>query len=115
MKNNTFVATVNIPSVDQSALSDINKEADGLAKEFFQLNKDMNEILNKISAASVCYLQTYDDSVENLSSSIVKSVELQEKLIMKARTLSSEMKPVYELQSKINNLKRSVDLLDSLL
>ena len=73
----------------------------------------MKQLLNQISATSVCCIQTYKDSAEKLCDSMDINIEAESQMIEKAQELSSKMKPIYELQSKVANIKRVVDNLDS--
>ena len=73
----------------------------------------MKYLLNQISATSVCCIQTYKDSAEKLFDSIDINMEAEKHMIDKAQELSSKMKPIYELQTKVANIKRTVDHLDS--
>ena len=73
----------------------------------------MKHLLNQISATSVCCIQTYKDSAEKLFDSIDINMEAEKQMIDKAQELSSKMKPIYELQAKVANIKRAIDQLDS--
>ena len=102
-----------IEKVDPAALEDIENEAGKVAKEFYQLTLEMKQLLNQISATSVCCSQTYKDSIDKLCDSIDINIEAERLMVDKAQELSSKMKPMYELQSKVNNIKRIVDNLDN--
>jgi BLOC-1 related complex subunit 6 len=102
-----------IEIVDASAIRDIDTEASIVSKEFYQLALEMKHLLNQISATSVCCIQTYKDSAEKLFDSIDINMEAEKQMIDKAQELSSKMKPIYELQSKVANIKRALDQLDS--
>ena len=101
-----------IEDVDPTALEDIEKEASIVAKEFYQLTLEMKQLLNQISATSVCCTQTYKDSIDKLCDSLDINMDAEKQMIDKAQELSSKMKPIYELQSKVQNIKRIVDNLD---
>jgi hypothetical protein len=104
-----------IPKVDQNALDDIKKEADKLAEEFYLLNKDLQFKLNKISAISVCCTQTYKDELDKFCQIVDDDILLHENIIEKAKDLSASMKPIYQLQAKISQIKRLVDCLELLI
>lgn len=104
--------TIDIPKVDQNALNEIKKEANELAKEFYSLNKDLQLKLNKISAISVCCTQTYKDELDKYCQIIDNDIELNENIIEQAKELSASMKPIYQLQAKISQIKRLVDSLE---
>ena len=73
----------------------------------------MKQLLNQISATSVCCSQTYKDSVDKLCTSIDTSIELKNDVLKKAQELSFNMKPIYELQKKINSIKQILDILET--
>lgn len=95
------------------ALVQIEKEAALLAKDFYKLNKQLQVSLNHISAATVCCLQTYKDSIDKNCDSIDDLVKEEKIYLIKAKELSKTMEPVYKLQNKINSIKTVITTLDS--
>lgn len=102
-----------LPDLNPGALSEIEKEACMIAKEFFKLNQHIQVSLNKITAASVCNMQTCQETIEQTCDSIEKCVAEETELRKKAAELSRSMEPIYKLQSKINTIKTLVINLDS--
>ena len=95
------------------ALANIEVEATQIAKDFYKLTKQLQLSLNQISAASVCCLQTYRDSIEKTCNSIDECVNEEEILLRKARELSKTMEPVYKLRNKIVSIKTVLATLES--
>lgn len=102
-----------LPELDVEALIQIEKEANLLAKEFYKLNKQLQVSLNHISAATVCCLQTYKDSIERNCDSIDDCVKEERVYLIKAKELSKTMEPVNRLQTKINSIKTVITTLES--
>ena len=94
-----------LPDLNPSALAEIEREACLIAKEFYKLNKQLQVSLNHISAASVCNMQTCQETIDRLCDSVDQSVIEEDKLRKKAAELSRSMEPIYKLQSKINTIK----------
>jgi hypothetical protein len=94
-------------------LANIEREAELVMRNFYQLTNDMKQKLNQISATSVCCTQTYSDSVVKLCDSIDQGIEDKNEIITKAQDLSASMKPIYELNAKIKSIMRVVDLLEA--
>ena len=95
------------------ALLELEKEASQIAKDFYKLTKQLQLSLNHISAASVCCMQTYKDSIEKLCDSADECVNEEEVLLLKAKELSQTMEPVYRLQNKIVSIKTVLTTLES--
>lgn len=102
-----------LPDLDVEALAQIEQEATLLAKEFYGLNKQLQMSLNSISAATVCCIQTYKDSIDRNCDSIDDCVKEEKTYLIKAKQLSKTMEPVYRLQSKINSIKTVITTLES--
>ncbi len=95
------------------ALSQIEKEATSLSQDFYKLNKQLQLSLNHISAATVCCLQTYKDSIDKNCESIDECVKEERIYLIKAKELSKTMEAVYRLQNKISSIKTVITTLDS--
>lgn len=95
------------------ALLEIEREACALAKDFYKLNKNLQISLNHVSAASVCCLQTYQDTLNRLCDSVEECVKEEDKLLKKANELSRAMEPIYKLQDKVNALKTILSTLET--
>ena len=97
----------------KKVLFDLEREATQVAKDFYRLNKQLQISLNHISAASVCCLQTYNDTIDKMCDSIDKAAKEEELLLLKAKELSKEMEPVYNLHQKVVNIKTMLNTLES--
>lgn len=109
----TETAPPKLPDLDVGALSQIEKEAQSLAEDFTKLNKQLQVSLNHISAATVCCLQTYKDSIDKNCDSIDECVKEERVYLIKAKELSKTMEAVYKLQNKISSIKTVIITLDS--
>ena len=89
-----------MPNLDAEAINEIEKEATMLAKDFCKLNKQLESSLNHISAATVCCMQTYKDSIDKYCESIEESAKEERIYLIKAKELSKTMEAVYRLQNK---------------
>ena len=94
-------------------MSIIEKEAKTLANEYYKLSKHLQLQLNHISAASVCCLQTYQDSINKVCDSADECAKEQVVLLKKASELSKLMEPVYKLQAKISSIKTILTTLET--
>ena len=94
-------------------LFETEKEATHIAKDFYKLNKQLEQSLNQISASCVCCLQTYRDSMNTLFNTLNDCLIQEESLIEKANDLSKQMEPVYQLQNKILSIKTIIGSLES--
>ncbi|RNA18965.1 hypothetical protein BpHYR1_010825 [Brachionus plicatilis] len=101
------------PDLNPAALADIEREACLIAKEFYKLNKNIQLSLNQISAASVCNMQTCQDTIQETCDSVEKCVAEESELRKKAADLSRSMEPIYKLQTKINTIKTLIINLDT--
>ncbi|CAF0708639.1 unnamed protein product [Brachionus calyciflorus] len=102
-----------LPDLNPTALVEIEKEACLIAKEFYKLNKQLQLSLNHVSAASVCNMQTCQESIDNLCDSIDQGLKEEAILRKKAAELSRSMEPIYKLQTKINSIKTALTLLET--
>jgi len=102
-----------MPELDPQALFRIEREASHLAEEFVRLNKQLQASLNNISAASVCSLQTYEETVERSCSRVEECLDEEKVFLIKAKELSRNMEPIYKLQERINSVKTVIATLDS--
>jgi BLOC-1 related complex subunit 6 len=102
-----------LPNLDAEAINEIEKEATMLAKDFCKLNKQLESSLNHISAATVCCMQTYKDSINKYCESIEESAKEERIYLIKAKELSKTMEAVYRLQNKISSIKTVITTLDS--
>jgi hypothetical protein len=91
----------------------VEKEARLIASDYFKLSKQLQTQLNSISAASVCSLQTYQESVSKLCDNLDECVRQENALLKKANELSRSMEPVYKLQAKINSIKTILTTLET--
>ena len=105
--------TAKLPEIDPEALAQIEREAAEVAKDFCKLTAQLKLSLNHISAASVCCLQTYRDSIDKHCDSIEECVKEEEALLNKAKDLSKTMEPIYKLQQKISQIKTVVTTLEN--
>ena len=99
--------------MDPEAIAQIEKEASLVAKDFYKLAKQLQNSLNTISAASVCCLQTYRDSIDKCCDSVEDCVQDEQVILNKAKELSKTMEPIYKLQRKINQIKTVVSSLEN--
>jgi len=102
-----------IPELDPQAFVRIEREATHLAKEFVRLNKQLQISLNNISAASVCSLQTYEETVERNCATVDEILDEEKVFLIKAKELSRNMEPIYKLQDKVNSIKTIMITMDS--
>jgi hypothetical protein len=103
----------NKPELDAEALSNIEKEAHLLVKDFLILNKKLAESLNTISAASVCSLQTYQEIINRHCESVEENLKEEKIFLIKAKEISRAMEPIYKLQEKINSIKTVITTLEN--
>lgn len=84
-----------------------------LAKDFFKLNTQLQASLNNISAATVCSLQTYEDTIYKNCEVVDESLKEEKIFLIKAKELSRTMEPIYKLQEKISSIKTVITTLES--
>lgn len=113
MPNHEQKCSPKLTELNPKALHHIEKEAAHLAKDFYKLNKQLQESLNNISAASVCSLQAYEDAIDKSCETIDEGLTEQKIFLIKAKELSRTMEPIFKLQEKINSIKTVITTLES--
>ena len=74
-----------MPELDANCLAKIEREATLLAKDFYHLNKKLQESLNTISAASVCSLQTYQETINKNCELVNENLKEENLFLIKAK------------------------------
>lgn len=98
--------------VDKRILDDIELYSRDLAQEFVTSIEQLTLSLHNMSATSVCCLQTYRDVVgEKLNDTIETNIKTIYSFIAQAEQLSTQLKPIYELQKRITYIKQLLDIL----
>jgi len=101
--------------VDPMVLNDIEKEARRLATDVDSLVENLSCVLQSVSALTVETVQTYRDGVCKTCDDVDSNIRGMYQLMAKWEELNKNMAPAYRVSSQIKDIKRLLDMFESVL
>ncbi|XP_031552306.1 uncharacterized protein LOC116289501 [Actinia tenebrosa] len=102
-----------IPPIDPGALQDIERKAKEVASNLDHLLHTLNNSLKSMSVVGVQGTDTYKSTVENAEVTVDASIKSMHALIAKCEELHSYMGPLYSMSAQIKDIKRTLDVFES--
>nr|XP_033781895.1 BLOC-1-related complex subunit 6 [Geotrypetes seraphini] len=103
-----------IPPIDPEVLKDLEQHTEDIAHKVNQMMKSVNGTIQNMTALSVGYIQTYRDSVDGLGESVDMSIKGMYTLIARCEELDGSMQPIHDLAKQIRELKRTLEIFETL-
>lgn len=102
-----------IPPIDHGALNDLESRAKDVAGNLDHLLGTLAASLKSMSVVSVQSVDAYKTSIQNVEDTVDVSVKNMYSLIAKCEELNDNMKPLYNMAAQIKDIKRTLDVLES--
>lgn len=102
-----------IPPIDHGALNDLESRAKDVASNLDHLLGTLAASLKSMSVISVQSVDTYNTSIQNVEDTVDVSIKNMYTLIAKCEELNSHMGPVYTMAAQIKDIKRTLDVFES--
>ncbi|XP_041047257.1 BLOC-1 related complex subunit 6 isoform X1 [Carcharodon carcharias] len=102
------------PPIDPGVLLDLEKDAKEVAQKVDQMMKSLNATIQNMTALSVGYIQTYRDSVDSLGESVDMSIKGMYTLMARCEELDRSMQPILVLSKQIREVKRTLEMFETL-
>lgn len=102
------------PQIDANALNDIEIEAQYLAANLDSITENLCNLLHSISAITADNVDTYKNAVNKLTDCMDANIKTMYTVMAKTEELSNRMKSTEALAVRIRDIKRVVDVLDSM-
>lgn len=102
-----------IPPIDHAAINDLESRAKDVASNLDHLLGTLAASLKSLSVISVQSVDTYKTSIQNVEDSVDLSIKNMYTLIAKCEELNSHMGPLYNIAAQIKDIKRTLDVFES--
>ena len=102
-----------IPKIDPSVMSDLEEQARVAAESLAWMTKHLMTKLAEMSEVTVQTSHVYAEAVQNTSYNAEENIKLMYALMAKCQELNHKMKPVYEIQKQVEDIKHQLDILES--
>ncbi|XP_072928538.1 BLOC-1-related complex subunit 6 [Hemitrygon akajei] len=103
-----------IPPIDPGVLEDLERDAKEVAQKVDQMMRGLNATIQNMTALSVGYIQTYRDSVDSLGESVDMSIKGMYTLMARCEELDRSMQPILVLSKQIREVKRTLEMFETL-
>lgn len=104
-----------VPPIDPAIINDIETHARHIATSVDTLIENLTGTLHSISALTVDCVETYRDAVCKTCDAVDANIKSMYQLMAKTEELSKSMKPIYKLQEQIKEVRRLLDMFESLI
>ncbi|XP_037926035.1 uncharacterized protein LOC119661000 isoform X2 [Hermetia illucens] len=101
------------PQVDSNVLNDIEIEAQYLAASLDNLTENLCNLLHSISSITADNVEIHKNAVNKLTDSMDANIKSMYTIMAKTEEISKSMKPTEQLATRIREIKRLVDMLES--
>ncbi|XP_031626885.1 BLOC-1-related complex subunit 6 [Contarinia nasturtii] len=101
------------PQIDANALNDIEIEAQYLAANLDGITENLGNLLHSISSITADNVDCYKNAVNKLTDCMDANIKTMYTVMAKTEELSNQMKNTEALASRIKDIKRLVDVMDS--
>jgi len=103
----------NLPKIDPTVIHDLEDQARLAAGSLTRMTKYLMVRLAEMSEVTVQTSHVYAEAVQNASCSAEENIRLTYALMAKCEELNQKMKPVYEIQHQVEDIKQQLDILES--
>lgn len=103
-----------MPKIDPTVLTDLEEQAKLAAGSLAWMTKHLMDKLAEMSAVTVQSSNIYAEAVQKASCNADENIRQMYVLMAKCEELNQKMKPVYELQSQVEDIKQKLDILEFL-
>ena len=103
-----------LPSIDPFILTELEEQATGAAKSLAWMTKYLVHKLSEMSVTTEQTAKTYSEAVQKASGQADDNIRMMYGLMAKCEELNRKMKPVYEIQSQVEIIKKKLDILESI-
>ncbi|XP_058450187.1 BLOC-1-related complex subunit 6 [Malaya genurostris] len=108
-----FLMTPNLNQIDPNALNEIEREAQALAASVDNLTESLCSVLHSISSITADNVEIYKNAVTKLTDCMDANIKCMYTIMAKAEEISKAIKPAEALATRIREIKRLVDMLES--
>ncbi|XP_039389994.1 BLOC-1-related complex subunit 6 [Mauremys reevesii] len=103
-----------IPPIDPAVLAELERLTHEVAHKVDQMMRSLSGSIQNMTALSVGYIQTYRDAVDSLGESVDMSIKGMYTLMARCEELERSMQPVHALAKQIREIKRTLEIFESL-
>lgn len=107
------ISSQDIPKVDPTILAEIEDQANSAAKSLAWMTKYLMHKLSEMSNVTIQTTETYSSAVQNASNQAEENIRMMYGLMAKCEELNRKMKPVYEIQSQVQDIKQTLEILEA--
>ena len=107
------ISSQEIPKVDPTILTEIEDQANSAAKSLAWMTKYLMQKLSEMSNVTIQTTETYGSAVQNASQQAEENIHMMYGLMAKCEELNRKMKPVYEIQSQVQDIKQKLEILEA--
>eukprot|EP00112_Aurelia_sp_Birch-Aquarium-sp1_P014389 Seg3103.4 transcript_id=Seg3103.4/GoldUCD/mRNA.D3Y31 product="BLOC-1-related complex subunit 6" protein_id=Seg3103.4/GoldUCD/D3Y31 len=107
------ISSQDIPKVDPTILAEIEDQANSAAKSLAWMTKYLMHKLSEMSNVTIQTTETYGSAVQNASNQAEENIRMMYGLMAKCEELNRKMKPVYEIQSQVQDIKQTLEILEA--
>uniref|UniRef100_A0A674JY17 BLOC-1-related complex subunit 6 C-terminal helix domain-containing protein n=1 Tax=Terrapene triunguis TaxID=2587831 RepID=A0A674JY17_9SAUR len=102
------------PPIDPAVLTELERLTQEVAHKVDQMMRSLSGSIQNMTALSVGYIQTYRDAVDSLGESVDMSIKGMYTLMARCEELDRSMQPVHALAKQIREIKRTLEIFESL-
>ena len=103
----------NLPKIDPSVINDLEEQAKLAAGSLTWMTKYLMTKLAEMSQVTVQTSHIYAEAVQKASCNAEDNIRLMYALMAKCEELNQKMKPVYEIQNQVEDIKHQLSILES--
>ena len=108
------VHTNNIPEIDPTILSELEEQARIAARSLSKMTNRLTAELSDMTSVTKETVNLYETAVEDLGLSVDSNIRTMYGLMAKCEELNRKMKPVYEIEAQVQDIKTQLEILESL-
>ncbi|MGH0186218.1 UNVERIFIED_CONTAM: hypothetical protein FKN15_033174 [Acipenser sinensis] len=105
---------VDIPPIDPAVLQDLERHTQDVAQSVELMMRSLSGTVQNMTALSVGCIQTYRDSVDSLGESVDMSIKGMYTLMARCEELDRSMHPIHSLAKQIRDIKRTLEMLETI-
>ena len=102
-----------LPKIDATVINDLEEQAKLAAGSLAWMTKHLTCKLSEMSKVTVQTSHVYAEAVQRASCFADGNIRLMYTLMAKCEELNQKMKPVYEIQSQVEDIKQKLDMLEA--